>query len=250
MAAATSTSVSGRHRVSTCDQENGGTAHPISACAVDCRSASSGTGVGVRDNATARPMVAAITAASTDANRRNAPGDFRSRAGSVRRRCHQPNQPKATSATSLPRTSQPYDEVTSGAIPPRRTHALTSPEKPAAAKHHRASELYRPAALPSAGVVARRPYTARPTRPPTHRVTATMCTSRLEVAMSWSAAPAEWPVSAGGRVAVTARTSSRATPFSVRTPRAVPARMTASRKTTASDRPWVTSETKPARLSR
>nr|WP_279581791.1 hypothetical protein [Fodinicola feengrottensis] len=72
------------------------------------RSRSSGVPAGgVRARAVARPMVAAKTTTSTAASRTNAPRAPAARAGSVRRRCHQPKPPNTTRAANLSSTIRP-----------------------------------------------------------------------------------------------------------------------------------------------
>src|SRR6478752_1274784 len=165
-----------------------GSGNPSSSPAGDGR-APPPTGVGVRDRPTASATVAAITTSSvaaTDTNCRIAGPPPAATAATVLRRCHQPNPPSTHSAATFASTSPPYAEDSSGATPPSRTPALTTPDTATAAKHHAAK-------VENLGTASRRPSAAPATTathvkaasPPTHSDAAARCASRLATASSW-----------------------------------------------------------------
>ena len=128
----------------------GGRSNPSSTRAgvSDSRGASPGTGGGVRESATATPMVVAMTSTSTAATLRK-----RRRVGSAaspgrwRRRCQTPNAEIAAMSTSLSRTRRPYQLVASSLGEDSRIALFTMPLAATATAHHSARLLNRGTAI-------------------------------------------------------------------------------------------------------
>ena len=84
-------------------------------------------GVGVRDSATARPIVAVISNSSLTASLRK---PFP--CATIRRRCRHPSMARTPRATTFATTSRPYEEPKTSPQPTSRTDALATPE----IRHH------------------------------------------------------------------------------------------------------------------
>ena len=200
-----------------------------------------GTGVGLRESATASPNVAANTTTSPAASNRNAHGSPAESRGSVRRRCSTPQTPSSPSATTLPITSQPYRDCHNWPIEPSRTQALATPDSATRTKHQNAIRLYRGAA-PGSAVVRR--SASSPTSPPTQSAAATTWKARLVTAIWWLPAPDACPVNVGGSTPRIASTAIHATPLRESTSRQPTETASASTVSASSARPCDTSRTK------
>ena len=120
---ASSTRVSGRQPVRTSPSEYGGRSKPNTACAAETWVAgTSGTGVGVRDSATARPTVAAITTTTSGQPQE------RPRPSAM----PPPEDAERDEGGDLPEDEESVPLLHSWSTAPSRTQALTSPEKPIA----------------------------------------------------------------------------------------------------------------------